>query len=64
MDRSRTLTEQLAAQHAISDCDTFVDGNGELHHSSDTPDRIGAPLATPAPSPQPVEPSDEEVILF
>ena len=64
MDRGRTLTEERAEQHSFSDCDTFVDGNGELQQSSDTPDRIGEPLPTPAPAPRPVQPSDEEVIMF
>ena len=64
MDRGRTLIEQRDEQRAIADCEMFVDGNGEVQHSSDSPDRIGEPAPTPAPAPRPVEPSDEEVILF
>ena len=38
-----TYDQMLARQMGEADCDTFVDGNGEVQRSDDGPDRIGDP---------------------
>lgn len=60
MSRREPLSAKMLAEQDIADCVTVVDSNGELQRSSDTADRIGEPLPTPAPSPRPVREEDAE----
>ena len=62
-NRGQTLAEQMAEYHNLADCDTFIDSNGEVGYSSNTPDRIGEPPPRPNRIPTSVV-SNKDAILF
>ena len=43
MVRGEAYDEMLARQMGEADCDTYLDGNGEVQRSDSGPDRIGDP---------------------